>query len=153
VLVSTGRDSVRFTARGTSDTVWLATPTLARLDVAQGRRGHAKRGALVGAGLGMLVGAVVTITQIGETSCGSATLGDGTVVGGLFCSTIEAGDIPFYSVAMGLLAAPVGALVGASVRSDRWVPVLLPDAGARVRTGARTSGSVGLGVSRTFGAP
>jgi hypothetical protein len=155
VLVSAGRDALRFAARGTGDTVWLAARDVARLDVARGRRGYAKRGALVGAGLGTLVGTVAALADLGETSCGTVTLDDGTKIGGFFCSTMRGQDVPVYGLAAGLLAAPVGALVGAFVRSERWVPVLLPGAQTRVGSSAmpRPGSGVGLGVSLTFGAP
>jgi hypothetical protein len=80
---------------------------LQRVQVARGRRGHVKEGALIGFVPGFLFGAVIGhvlgCDDQGPNCSGAtrATLAAGTMVGGI--------------------TAAAGGLVGLAVRTDRWV--------------------------------
>ena len=80
----------------------LATASLARLEKRVGRRGNAGRGALIGAGVG--------------------------VVGGLFCANEEPGWLTptpaQCMIGLPLSGAATGALIGALIKSDVWMPVV-----------------------------
>jgi hypothetical protein len=156
-VLSTARDSLRLAARGTPgtrDTLTIAVQDVTRLEVVQGRRGFAGRGALIGAGVGALTLTVVAIAAVGEQSCSTATLRDGTQIT-TSCKTYQASDIAAAPLIGGALGLPIGALVGAFVRGDRWTPVVLPTAGGRARPGAPGlgHGALRVGVSLAFGAP
>lgn len=92
---------------------------LQRLEVAHGRRGHVKEGALIGFVPGFVFGAIVGNAlgcddQGADCTAVPAALATGAVAGGI--------------------TAVAGGLVGLAVRSDRWVDV--PATARATRIGA-----------------
>ena len=87
----------------------VALSSIAELDLSMGRRRHWRRGLLIGAGVGLLWGAVA---KVDEDFCDP----DYTTN---FCSRGEA--MGGMTAASGLMGAGIGALF----KSDRWAPVRL----------------------------
>ena len=86
---------------------WVIPPeSITQLEASQGRRGHAGKGFLIGAGVG-LVGGLIGISGQG-TCTGSGNYGE-------FCAIIVTGS----TITGGLL----GLLIGAATRSERWVSI------------------------------
>jgi hypothetical protein len=83
----------------------LATDALAHLQVRTGRRGHALRGGLIGAGVGLASGLL----------CAAAP-SDGWL-------QPDPGECLAFSLLGG---AGYGLLIGALIKSDVWSPVILP---------------------------
>jgi hypothetical protein len=118
----------------------LPRGTVARLEVATGKKSHWLRGLVVGAVLGVAMGFAI---DVDSTKC---QFDDNYA-----CSRGEAVGI------LGGFFAAAGAGVGALVKTESWMPVALDalgpsaDAGARVRPAVRASADgLALGVSVTF---
>ena len=109
----------------------IPTATLARLDKRVGRRGNAGRGALIGGGVGVVLG--------------------------FFCASEEPGWLtPTPAQCMigyPLSGAATGAVIGALIRSDVWMPIVRP---VRSPTGpeapAVSAASLEIGVRVRLGA-
>ncbi|NNF28510.1 MAG: hypothetical protein HKN73_14895 [Gemmatimonadetes bacterium] len=88
---------------------WVVPPeAITRLEVFEGRRGHAGRGLLIGAGTGLALG-LIGISGDGTCS-GSGNYGE-------LCALVVTGTT--------LGGGVLGLLIGAVVRTDRWnsIPV------------------------------
>ena len=127
------KDSLWVRPAETVDTVALALPSLARLDVSRGQ----KRSTLRGAGIGLLSGAVVGGVWgyfFFGSDCSTKPdtiplLDDRFLVGQMGC-ILPRHDAVAAAVGAGLggaLGAGVGALIGHVILSDRWEPVPLTD--------------------------
>ena len=107
------------------DSAAIATSSLARLEKRVGRRGNAGRGALIGAGVGVLLGVLCANEEEGWLTPTPTECLTGFTLSG----------------------AGTGALIGLLIRSDVWQPVVLP---LRPRTvpgdPAIFSASFGIGV-------
>jgi hypothetical protein len=120
-------------ARVDADTLVVdATPVpiqwISELDVSRGRKSHW----LAGMGIGFLAGAGVG-ALVGATAC---TGGDLYIPEA--CALIGAG-------LFGAIGIPVGTLIGAAVRTDRWEAIPLDR--IRVRAFRRGDGRLSLAVS------
>ena len=104
----------------------LPRPTITRIEVSRGRRGHTVMGLLLGAVLGL------SAVAIKDAGCGPDC--DGTS-GGQVAAVVGGGAV-------------LGAVVGTVVRSERWES--LPWAVGPVRRSAAPLGGLGLRVSLRF---
>ena len=110
---------------------FLETSSLARLEKRVARRGRVGRGALIGGGVGLVLG--------------------------LFCANEEPGWLtptPTECIlGYGILGAGTGALIGALIRSDVWEPVVLP-LRPHVASGdpGVSAASIGIGIQVRRGA-
>jgi hypothetical protein len=108
------------------DSAAFATSSLARLEMRVGRRGNAGRGALIGGGVGLLLGVFCAID---------------TEEGWLEPSPAECVSISTLGGAM------TGGLIGMLIRSDVWEPVVLPLRPPTVPGDpAITASSFGIGI-------
>jgi hypothetical protein len=112
----------------------VAVQSVSKLEVNTGRRSHS----LLGAGIGFLIGAGVgAIASSGKNACtNSDYLSPGTA-----CVLVGAG-------VLGVVGIPVGAIVGALVRTDRWQEIALSR--LSVRTFPQSDSSLSLAVSLRF---
>jgi hypothetical protein len=134
-LVRVQRDTVllqpRYDPAATLTTVPLAN--VARVDISQGRHGHAKAGAFIGGGLGALTGGVIF--------AGFRNMF------GLASGSEKAGAAFVGAVVGGAGGAAVGALVGSGIRSEGWKNAPVSD----LRVAPVVSlGRMGFGVSLDF---
>jgi hypothetical protein len=102
----------------------VPTPAIAKLDVTTGRRGHWLEGAGIGFALGLALGAAS-----GEGSSDSHV------------------EIP-PPLAGGITLGILGAIIGQSIKSDKWSEVPLDH--LRPRLIAGYGGQVGVGVAMRF---
>lgn len=128
-LLRTNSDSLWYFRTGEGDTLAVERSNVSRLQAFDGRRSRAETGAMVGLGVGVAVGAVYGLTNMGEGN-GSYSAGE------LFLS------VGFFG-ASGLL---LGALCGSLMREDKWVDV--PRLGLSIQG---TNDSVRLSIG--FGPP
>ena len=105
-------------ATGKSDTVTAPLASITGVDVSRGTKSRAGKGALIGLGVGAATGIIV----------------------GLVGSSSDNGDFvdlnaEEWAVGMGLTGAVigtgVGAIIGATQRTDKWQPTVLPTIGVR----------------------
>ena len=113
-----------------ADTLHVTMPTITKLDVRTGSRGHW----LEGAGIGFLLGAVIGLAS-----------GDDPPAEGWFSYDYSAGDKALLG---GSLLGIVGAVIGQSIKTDKWAEVPLDQ--LRPRLIAGYGGQVGVGVSLGF---
>jgi hypothetical protein len=113
-----------------ADTLHVTVPAITKLDVGTGRRGHL----LEGAGIGFLLGAVIGLAS-----------GDDPPAEGFLSSSYSAGE---KAGALGVVIGSVGAIIGATHKSDKWAEVPIDQ--LRPRLIARDGGQVGVGVSLGF---
>lgn len=114
------------------DATVIARGSVRRLEVSAGRKSHW----LTGAGIGLLVGAGVgAIAASGSDGCGNIGPLDAS------CTLAIAG-------VGGAIGTPLGALVGAMVRTDRWRVVPLGHVGFRVETPSYGSFKIAVVLSR-----
>ena len=118
----------------------LPTEAVTRLEVRTARKRQWLPGLLVGAALGLAMGATAAVDP---TQCGTNDVA--------FCSRGEA-----MAVAGGTLGA-IGALVGSAIKTDVWTPVALDALGAPAGRGPATGlqlqavpGGVGVAMSVRF---
>jgi hypothetical protein len=96
----------------------LAIPirSVARIEVSQGRHGHAGRGALIGLGSGMLGGVLAGLIVCSGSNCESSGID---------------GETGIVSIVLGLggaiVGTGVGALTGSLIRSERWRTISVQD--------------------------
>jgi hypothetical protein len=110
-LVALTPDSVTIRMRQGDDTVALATSTLARLQVSQGRRAQTIKGALIGLGVGAGAGLVLGLA-LKSDNCTN------------FCEIeVTTGAVLAVTALGGGLGAGVGALIGTTSHAERWQPV------------------------------
>ena len=102
--------------------VVIPRDAIAKLETVLGRRGHAKQGAIIGGAIG---------ASLVIAAC--ASFGDSCDLGG------AVGPVAAYVGAF----TGVGALIGAAIRSDRWVVATMPS----VRAGSRVERRPGLRFS------
>ena len=110
-LLAVPDDSVRLSLERTGDSLALARASLARFDVSRGRRAQTGKGAIYGLAVGAFAGLILgAATYEGCDGCFGPDpgIGGSAVIGGILFGAIGAG---------------VGAIVGAQVKGERWVPV------------------------------
>lgn len=112
VLMDGGNVVVDGTERWT-----IPLDAISLLEVSQGRRGHGGKGALIGAAIGLAVGAVVFSRAEGGGHCSGSEEGAGMCLAGLGAM-----------VGVGTLG---GLVVGLAIQTERWSPVSLPSPQAR----------------------
>jgi hypothetical protein len=113
-----------------------------RLWIAAGTRSYGHPGFIVGAALGVVVGALVYPEPPSPPPCTD------------YCVFDTRDIVPFVgrikSAGLGLLVgAVVGAWIGSEIRTTLWQPVG-PDAGVRVGIAPLPNGRLGLGASVSF---
>jgi hypothetical protein len=116
-LVSADSDSLRFTSSDTSITA-ISIASVSRLERSRGRRSNVGPGALIG---GVIAGAAGLILGI-------ASWGDED-------SYLKVGpeEVVAVTAVLGAGGAGLGALIGATSKSERWEPVIIRDAVPTVR--------------------
>lgn len=102
-------DSLRLVTPERRDTLAILGPTVARLQVSQGRRSNVRTGALIGAAI--VAGAGVPLS---------------IAVASTFNGDVDAGGVVAGTIFFAAGGAAVGALVGALVRTERWADVPRP---------------------------
>ena len=117
------------------DTVLVPRHDIAGLDLSQGTKSNAGKGAitglLVGGGLGVALGLAAASSTEGsilESSPGAYAAGSGLL--------------------FGALGAGVGALIGSGQRTDKWAPTAWPT--LSFQPSRRDGGTVALGMHITF---
>ncbi len=105
--------------------VALAIPELATLDVSRGQKHHV----LLGAGIGLAVGAIAGAIDGAAAGCGSNAAAG--------CQTDRASAIGTNAVFVGVLGATIGAVVGWFVHTERWEGVTLAHPRPGAQFGAR----------------
>jgi hypothetical protein len=110
-----------------ADLLQVSMPTITKLDVRTGSRGHL----LEGAGIGFLLGAVIGLASGDDPSNQWFGYSAGEKAG-----------------ALGVVIGSVGAIIGATHKSDKWAEVPLDQ--LRPRLIAGPGGQVGVGVSLGF---
>ena len=107
-LVALTSDSVTIRVRKSRDTVALATSTLARFQISQGRSARTGKGALLGLGIGAGAGLLFGLAAAADTCTG-------------FCEiNVGPEDVLALTALGGGLGAGVGALIGAASHGERW---------------------------------
>ncbi len=124
-------DSIVLSAETDQSRMAILIASVTRVRVVRGRRGHLLAGVFVGAAVGAAAG-LIAISPEG-TCTGSGNYG--ALCGGVVAVSVGAG-------------AAFGALVGALVRTERWVPVPLDQ--LRVSFAPQRDGRFGLGLSVQF---
>lgn len=109
-----------------SDHKTIPRSELARVENSDGRRGHGKKGALIGAVTGLAFFVVAAATD---------DSGEGSVSSGLILGSIFTGA-----------TALTGAVIGASIRTERWTPVASSD----LRLGLRPTKGRGVAAALTW---
>jgi hypothetical protein len=110
-------------------TIAVPLSTISSLELAWGKRGHWRTGALIGVGIGAL--SVVNLCS-GSSHCIQSS-----------------GDVGAALLVVGV-GAGIGALVGSLVKSDRWIAVPTGPAGTPVGQGSERGHGVGIGVRLSF---
>ena len=128
-LVRGDRDSVTVAITASGDTARFPLASLTRLEVTRGLKGNAGRGAGIGFLTGAVIGAAIGASEAGDycTPGGCAAL-----VGGVF----------------GLGGLVLGAVVGATIKTERWEE--LPLSQLRVGVAPHDPHRWALGVSFAF---
>ena len=136
-LVADDGDSLRLLVGGRTQPVSIARHSLARLEVGRGPKHAVLEGAGLGAGWGVIIGALTQVGRPPSPAC------DG------WYSSLCSLDRGAHVVQAGMIGGAVGGLIGAAlgyaVRSERWeaLPV------GRARVAVAPSGT-GLGLSIAF---
>jgi len=116
-------------------TVRVPRGDVAGLDLSQGTKSNAGKGALTGLLIGAAGGALIGVA--------SSSADDGDFI------DLSAGE---YAVGIGavfgVLGAGVGALIGSGSRSDKWAPTAWPT--LSFQPSRRDGGTVALGMHLTF---
>lgn len=110
-------DSLIFRRAKQSTTTAISTPNIVKLEVAQGTHRHVAKGALIGFGVGAVVGGIL----------GYATHSSGCKSSG-GCIAIDfgpGGDAALAGGILGVLGLVVGGIAG-TYQTDTWVPVAVP---------------------------
>ena len=115
-LLSVGRTEIRI--RTADGELVVAPQQVTRAEVL-GSRGNTLRGGLIGLGAGLAVG-VALVIESGRSCRPTATVP---------CGLPDDRNEEWLLVLPSVVGAGVGALVGSRVRSSRWVPGFLPEAG------------------------
>jgi hypothetical protein len=117
------------------DSVTCALSNLTRLDRYRGRGRKTWKGALIGAGSGVALGALIGLARGGTLDMGAW----GKIRG--------VGVMAVFAAAFGETGAVVGLIVGSTLKGDRWQRVPL----GRVRVSvAPTRNGIGVGASIGF---
>ena len=106
----------------------LPLSTVTNLEVAVGRRGHARTGALIGTGFGVLSLAVLCQGE----DCFQSSEDYGTAV--LTTAT----------------TAAVGALIGTLIKSDKWIVIPTRPPSARLGPGSEPRRAAGIAIAFSF---
>ena len=118
------------------DTLSVPAGLVTRLDVSRGRKNYAELGGGIGLGLGSLAGAFIGYASYGDKRPGIGDVSSPELyaIGGVIVG--------------GLVGGGVGALIGQSIRTDRWQEVPLDR--LRVSLGPQRDGRFGFGASVRF---
>lgn len=114
------------------DTLRFARAELQRMEVSQGHKSNAGRGALIGGAVLGGAGLALGISCVGTTSANA-------LVG------YEGSAVPIIALTSAALGAGVGALLGALSHRERWGAASLG-----LHTEGEAGGAVSLGVSLAF---
>jgi len=132
-LVALTSDSVTIRVHEHGDTVALATRSLARFQVSQGRSARTGKGALLGLGIGAGAGLLLGLALAAQHCPG-------------FCEiSVGPEDVLALTGLGGGVGAGVGALIGAASHGERWQPVGPPHA-AGLRGPMVQGAAVGLRI-------
>jgi hypothetical protein len=133
-LVKLESDTVTLVDGASGAVTELPTSSILRVEVSQGRRRHTRRGLLIGAGIGLLAGALAW-SGYSETGCGrrGETYRD--------CPQDTAGAIAVFAT-----SAAVGAWLGHRKQTEQWADAPLQRLSLSVRP-ARRGAAVALAMS------
>jgi hypothetical protein len=116
--------------------LWCPLTDVTRLEVHAGRRAFTGRGALIGAGAGILVGIPVGIIEQSRYDCDPENA---------WAPCIPPG--PTIPLMFGLLGAGLGALTGSFIKTDRWEEVPLDRLQVSI---APSRNGIGIGARIAF---
>lgn len=117
VVVATP-DTLVFRSAKASTSTAIGTPSIVKLEVAQGTHANKRKGALIGFGVGAVAGAII----------GYATHDSGCKDANNACFAIDFGpdgDAAFGAGLFGIVGLVLGTIAGAH-QTDTWVPVAVP---------------------------
>ena len=117
VVVATP-DTLVFRSAKASTSTAIATPSIVKLEVTQGKHSNKRKGALIGLGVGVVAGAII----------GYATHDSGCKDPNTACFAIDFGpdgDAALGAGLFGIVGLVFGTLAGMH-QSDTWVPVAVP---------------------------
>jgi hypothetical protein len=106
----------------------LPLSTVTHLEIAVGRRGHLRTGALIGAGFGVL--SIAVLCQGEDCFQSSGDLGTAALVTAT--------------------TAAVGALIGTLIKSDRWIVIPTRPPSARLGPGSEPRHAAGIAIAFSF---
>lgn len=136
-LIGLDTTHLRLQPQGRADTVVVPTGAVTKLELSTGQKSAAGRGALIGAlvggGLGLLLG-----TAAASESCDPNK----------WCIDYGGEAVAAGVVLLGGVGALTGAFIGALSRTDRWEPV--PPGGVELGATSGRRGGIGIGVSVAF---
>jgi len=113
-LLRLSEDSLHIVPAGGADTLAFATGAIDRLEVSRGQHSKTGRGAVLGAAIGAGAGLVF------------GALASAEECSGLGCPEIGPGEIVAVMALFGATGAGLGALIGAASHSERWEQVPRP---------------------------
>ncbi len=134
-------DTLAVRPEDTADSVALPLGQIARLEVS----GGAHTRVLKGLGVGVLAG--VAVGAIGGVIIGAPGYADCHGQGGCSSDPARGASAAVYGILFGLLGAPIGGVVGAVWRAERWDRVLVAGRSARLRVRPERRGGVALAVA------
>ena len=129
--LETDRLTVQVEERADALSVPLADVT--KLKVRRGQKSNAGKGALIGLGVGAAAGVITALLSCADSQCDWDNAGDD--VTGYTAVVLGAGGA--------LLGAGIGAIIGSSIKTDRWESVPLDN----IRVSLTPSTPLGLGVA------
>lgn len=106
----------------------LPLSTVTNLEIAVGRRGHAKTGALIGAGFGVLSLAVLCQGE----------------------DCFQSGEDYGAAVLVTATTAAFGALIGTLIKSDKWIVLPTRPPSARLGPGSEPRRAAGIAIAFSF---
>ena len=111
-LVSLDDNQLTLTTEARDSSLVLPLASLTKLEVSRGQKSMAGRGALIGLGAGAAVGVGTALVACAGGDCNT----DGDITGALALGLGAGGA---------LVGAGIGALIGSSIKVDRWETVPL----------------------------
>jgi len=117
------------------DTVRVPRGSIDGLDLSQGTKSNAGKGALTGLLIGGLGGVIIGVAASGSDDDEFFDFSAGTWAAGI-------------GLTFGALGAGIGALIGSGQRTDKWAPTAWPT--LSFQPSRRDGGTVALGMHLTF---